>query len=404
MTTTGIAIASRPSRIKPSPSMAARALVIKLRGEGRTIVDFTIGEPDFDTPRHITEAAMRAAMAGETRYTASNGTPELRAAIAEKFARENGLVVDADSIAVGCGAKQLIFAAYAATLDEGDEVIVPAPYWVSYPDMAIVNGGKPVFVACGEDVGFKLTPDRLASAITARTRWLVLNSPNNPAGAVYTADEILALAAVLERHPQVLVMTDEIYEHFVYDGRLAASFAQVASSLADRTLTINGVSKAYAMTGWRIGYATGPQVLIRTITSLLSQSTTCPSSVSQAAAVAALTGNQAFVRRASDSYQQRRDRVVELLAAVPGITCARPDGAFYVYPNVSGLIGKRTLKGDMLGSDLDVTMFFLREGGVAVVDGGAYGLSPYVRISFATSLEAIEAGCTQLREACATLS
>ncbi|ACL55912.1 aminotransferase class I/II-fold pyridoxal phosphate-dependent enzyme [Methylobacterium nodulans] len=401
---TDIVIARRPASIKPSPSIAARALVTQLRAEGREIIDFTLGESDFDTPPHIVEAAYQAARSGETRYTSSNGTKALRAAIVGKFARENGIDFTEAQVVVGCGAKQLIHAAFAATLDEGDEVIVPTPYWVSYPDMAVVNGGVPVIVPVGEETGFKLTPALLGSAITPRAKWLVLNSPNNPSGAVYTPEEIASLAAVLEQHPQVMLMTDEIYEHFVYDGQTAAAFTRVAPQLAGRTLVINGVSKAYAMTGWRIGYAAGPLKLIETITLLLSQSTTCPSSVSQAAAVAALNGDQSFVREANAIYETRRDRIVGLLDAIPGITCARPAGAFYVYPNVSGLLGKRTSDGTTLNSDLDVSLFLLQEAGVAVIDGSSYGLSPYIRISFATSLDTIDAGCAQFRRAVESLA
>ena len=400
---TDITIARRPAAIKPSPSMAARALVLKLRAEGRSIVDFTLGEPDFDTPAHITEAAFAAARKGETRYTAPAGTQALRDAIAAKFGRENGLDVPADRIVVGSGAKQLIATAFAATLDDGDEVVVPAPYWVSYPDMAVMNGGVPVFVDCAEANDFKLTPEQLRGAITPRTKWLVLNSPNNPSGAVYSRAEMAALAEVLAGHPQVLVMTDEIYEHFIYDGATMDSFAAVAPALASRTLTINGVSKAYAMTGWRIGYATGPAALVRTIVNLISQSTSCPSAVSQAAAVAALTGEQGVVREANALYQTRRDRIVALLNDIPGITCRTPGGAFYVYPNVGGLLGRCAPDGAVLRSDVEVGLFLLREAGVAVVDGSSYGLSPYIRISFATSLDEIEEGCARIRRACESL-
>ncbi|MFG1270700.1 aminotransferase class I/II-fold pyridoxal phosphate-dependent enzyme [Xanthobacter versatilis] len=400
---TDILIASRPARIKPSPSMAARALVSKLRASGKDIVDFTLGEPDFDTPEHIIEGAFKAALAGETRYTSPNGTRAMRDAVAAKFKRESGLDFTDDEIVISSGAKQLIFTAFTATLDEGDEVIVPAPYWVSYPDMAIVNGGEPVFVSCSENAGFKLTPDALEQAITPRTKWLVLNSPNNPTGAVYSRAELAALAAVLRQHPQVMVMTDEIYEHFVYDGEVAAAFVQVAPDLADRTLTINGVSKAYAMTGWRIGYGAGPAKLIKAVANLLSQSTSCPSAVSQAAAVIALTGEQGFVRQANAAYEVRRNLIVDRLNALPGVTCTRPAGSFYVYPNVSGLIGMRTAEGENIRSDLDVALFLLREAGVAVIDGSSYGLSPYLRISFATSVEEIERGTDRMKQACQSL-
>ncbi|MCJ2127177.1 aminotransferase class I/II-fold pyridoxal phosphate-dependent enzyme [Methylobacterium sp. J-077] len=397
-------IARRPASIRPSPSIAAKALVTQLRAQGRQIIDLTVGEPDFVTPRPIMEAAQAAMRAGDTHYTASNGTLSLRQAVADKLIRENGLSYTPDDIVVGCGAKQLIQIAFAATLDPGDEVIVPAPYWVSYPDLATLNDGVPVVVACPEEAGFKLSPGQLEAALTPRTKWLVLNSPNNPSGAVYTAAELAALGEVLARHPRVLVMTDEIYEHFVYDGQHQISFARAVPALLERTLTINGVSKAYAMTGWRIGYAAGPRLLARTMTGLLSQSTTCPSSISQAAAVAALSGDQTFVVEARTAYETRRDRTVALLDAIPGIACRRPAGAFYAYPNVAGLIGRRAPDGTRIESDLDVSQLLLRDGNVSVMDGTSYGLSPYLRVSFATSLDAIEAGCAAIARVVATLA
>ncbi|SFM30317.1 aminotransferase class I/II-fold pyridoxal phosphate-dependent enzyme [Methylobacterium pseudosasicola] len=400
---TSISIAHRPASVRPSPSIAAKALVTKLRAEGRRIIDLTVGEPDFVTPRSIMDAAQAAMRAGDTHYTASNGTKSLRQAAANKLMRENGLSYTPDDIVIGSGAKQLIQTALAATLNPGDEVIVPAPYWVSYPDLATLSDGVPVVVACTEEAGFKLLPSQIEAAITSRTKWLVLNSPNNPSGAVYSIAELTALGEVLARHPQVLVMTDEIYEHFIYDGERAISFGRAVPALLERTLTINGVSKAYAMTGWRIGYAAGPRVLAQAMTSLLSQSTTCPSSISQAAALSALSGDQTFVVEARRAYQTRRDRAVSLLDAIPGIACRRPEGAFYAYPNVAGLIGRRTPDGTWIESDLDLSQLLLREGGVSVMDGTSYGLSPYLRVSFATSLETIETGCAAIARVVATL-
>ncbi len=396
-------IARRPASIRPSPSIAAKALVTRLRAEGRHIIDLTVGEPDFVTPRSIVEAAQAAMQAGDTHYTPSNGTLALRQAVVDKLMRENGLRYTTDDIVVGSGAKQLIQTAFAATLDPDDEVVVPAPYWVSYPDLAILNDGVPVVVPCLEEAGFKLSPDQLDAAITPRTKWVVLNSPNNPSGAVYTAAELAALGEVIERHPRVLVMTDEIYEHFVYDGQSQVSFGRAVPALRERSLTINGVSKAYAMTGWRIGYAAGPRLLTKTMTDLLSQSTTCPSSIGQAAAARALSGEQTFVVQARATYETRRDRAVGLLDAIPGISCKRPAGAFYAYPNVAGLIGRRTPDGTRIADDLALAHHLLSAGNVSVMDGTSYGLSPYLRVSFATSLEAIEAGCAAIARVVATL-
>lgn len=395
-------LAARALAIKPSPSMAAKMRVDQLRDEGRDIVDFTVGEPDFDTPAHIVDGAVAAIRAGHTRYTAAAGTQALLKAVQSKFERENALSFGLDQLIVGVGAKQLIFTAFAATVQQGDEVIVPAPFWVSYPDMVLANEGKPVIVVCEEAQGFKLTPQTLAAAITPRTKWLVLNSPSNPTGAVYGADELRALADVLAAHPHVAVLTDEIYEHLCYGDTPMASLARVAPELADRVLTINGVSKAYAMTGWRVGYAGGPRTLIRAMATLISQNTSCVSAVSQAAAVVALTGDQQGVGEARDIYRARRDRVVSLLDAIAGIRCATPDGAFYVYPSVAGLIGRQTPEGKTLDTDLDVVMYLL-DAGVAVLDGGAYGLSPYLRLSFATSMDQIETGCKRIARACAAL-
>ncbi|CAN7376964.1 pyridoxal phosphate-dependent aminotransferase [Pseudorhodoferax sp. LjRoot39] len=396
-------IADRLHVVKPSPSMAAKALVDELRASGRGIVDFTIGEPDFPTPAHIVEAGAAALHEGHTRYTAATGTPALRQAIADKLLRENGLRFATDEIVVGCGAKHIIYNAFAATLNPGDEVIVPAPYWVSYPDMAAIHGGKPVTVPCTAADGFKLTPAALAAAITPRTRWVVLNSPNNPTGAVYTEAELRALYAALRSHPRVWLMLDEIYEHYTYGGARHVSPLQFAPDLAKQALLVNGLSKAYAMTGWRIGYGAGPRQLIKAIALLLSQSTTCPSAMGQAAAAHALAGPQDCVAQAVATFKKRRDRMVALLDAIPGIACTAPDGAFYAFPCVQGLIGKTTPQGKRLASDLDVSMYLLEHAGVACIDGSSYGMSPYLRVSFATALEQIEQGCAQIAAACAAL-
>ncbi|MGJ7501088.1 pyridoxal phosphate-dependent aminotransferase [Variovorax sp. ZT5P49] len=394
-----ILLAQRLGGVKPSPSMAAKTRVDAMRAIGRRIVDFTIGEPDFPTPRHIVEGGVAALMAGHTRYTASNGTPALRQAIADKLQRENALSYKPENIAVGNGAKHIIYNAFAATLNEGDEVIVPAPYWVSYPDMVALHGGTPVVVPSIQGEGFKLMPAALEAAITPRTRWLVLNTPNNPTGAVYTRDELAALGEVLKRHPQVWLMTDEIYEHFVYDGAEHLSPLNVTPELAERTLVINGVSKAYAMTGWRIGYGAGPAALIKAITMLLSQSTSCPNSMSQAAAAIALDGPQQTVAEAAALFGQRRNRMLQMLQALPGFECAPPDGAFYVFPSVAGLIGRTTPAGNVLSSDIDVVHYLLEHAGVAAIDGTSYGMPNHLRMSFATGVDVIDQGGQLLQAA-----
>jgi aspartate aminotransferase len=396
-------LAERARAIKPSPSMAAKTRVDQLRAEGRDIIDFTVGEPDLPTPAHIVQAGIDALNSGDIRYTASAGAKPLLEAVRAKFQRENGLDYGLDELIVGVGAKQLIFTALAATVQAGDEVIIPAPYWVSYPDMVLVNDGTPVVLACPEADGFKLTPQALEHAITPRTKWVLLNTPSNPTGAMYSVEELRALGEVLARHPHVWLMTDEIYEHLAYGDARHASPAAVVPALAGRTLTINGVSKAYAMTGWRLGYAGGPKPLIKAMATLISQSTSCVSAISQSAARVALTADQRCVSDAATIFHARRDRIVALLNAVPGIRCPEPQGAFYVYPSVEGLLDKRTPAGRVLESDLDVVMYLLDEAGVAVLDGAAYGLSPYLRLSFATSMENIEEGCRRINSACAAL-
>lgn len=396
-------LAGRMQAVRPSPSMAAKIRVDALRAQGRRIVDFTIGEPDFPTPAHIVTAGITALVSGDTRYTSSSGTLALRNAIAAKLARENGLDYRPGQVVVGCGAKHIIYNALAATLDAGDEVIVPAPYWVSYPDMVLLQGATPVIVPCRAASGFKIAAADLEAAITPRTRWLILNTPNNPTGAVYGRQDMEAICAVLRRHPHVWLMTDEIYEHFVYGGARHVSPLSVAPDLAARALLVNGMSKAYAMTGWRIGYGAGPDELMKAMTVLLMQSTSCAAAMSQAAAVTALDGPQDCVEQAVRTFAQRRDRIVELLELVPGVECSPPDGAFYVFPSVAGLLGARTPQGKVLENDVDVMMYFLDEAGVATIDGTSYGAPGHLRFSFATSIDQLEAGCAALATAVAAL-
>jgi aspartate aminotransferase len=397
-------IAARIDRIKPSPTVAAGQKARELREAGRDIISLDAGEPDFDTPDSIKEAAIAAIRAGQTKYTAVDGTPALKAAIAAKFKRENGLDYGLDQITVGVGGKHVLFNALMATVNPGDEVIVPAPYWVSYPDMTLLAEGTPVIVACPPEKGFKLQPEDLERAITPRTKWLVLNSPGNPTGAAYTRTELLALADVLLRHPQVHILNDDMYEHLVYDGFEFTTIAQVAPALYDRTLTVNGVSKSYAMTGWRIGYAGGPAPLIKAIAKIQSQSTTNPSSISQAAAVAALNGPQDFIAERAAVFQERRDLVVGMLNQAKGITCHRPEGAFYVFPSCAGVIGRRTPAGKIIETDEEFALYLLMEAGVSVVFGAAFGLSPFFRISYATSTQLLEEACRRIQRACGNLA
>ena len=372
-------------RFGASPTVAMTTRAAALRAGGADIVALAAGEPDFDTPAHIRAAAVAAMERGETRYTAVDGTAELKAAVAEKFVRDNGLTYAPDEITVGSGGKHVIWNALLATLEPGDEAIVPAPYWVSYPDMVRFCGAEPVIVPAGPEAGFRLSAEALEAAITPRTKWLILNSPGNPTGAGYRADDLAALAEVLERHPRVHVLCDDIYEHIAYPGFDFATLAAVAPDLKERILTVNGVSKAYAMTGWRIGFAGGPAPLIAAIRKLQSQSTTNPCSISQAAAVAALTGPQDYLAEARAAFHRRRDFVVGALNAMEGIDCPEPDGAFYVYPSVAGLVGRTSARGRALDDDRAVAEALLEEAGVAVVFGSAFGLSPHIRISYAAS-------------------
>jgi len=392
-------IASRLSRIKPSPTLAVTAKAAELKAQGRDIIGLGAGEPDFDTPDNVKQAAVAAIARGETKYTAVAGTMALRQAIAAKFKRENGLDYPPERITVGCGGKQVIYNALMATLNPGDEVIIPAPYWVSYPDMVMLAEGTPVFVPCPEANGFKLTPEALAKAISKRTKWLILNSPNNPTGAAYTRAELQALAEVLLGHTHVLVLTDDIYEHMVYDGFVFATIAEVEPRLYERTLTVNGVAKAYAMTGWRVGYAGGPKELIGAMNSIQSQSTTHTASISQAAAVEALNGPQDFIAERNAVFHSRRDMVVALLNGIEGLSCRTPEGAFYVYPSCAGAIGKTTPDGKRIEGDGDYIAYLLEAAGVAAVQGEAFGLSPYFRISYATSTEALREACARIKRA-----
>ena len=398
-----IKLAHRVTSMRVSPSVAAAQKVRDLKAAGRQILDLTVGEPDFDTPDTIKAAAMSAITSGQTKYTPVNGTLALRQAIRHDYQSRLSIEVGMDEICVGGGAKQILFLALMATVEAGDEVIIPAPYWVSYPDMVMANGGTPVIVSCGEEVGFKLTPAALEAAITENTRWVVLNSPSNPTGAAYHPDELDALAKVLRRHSHVMVLSDEIYDRIWYADFKAASLVTVAPDLKDRCLVVNGVSKSYAMTGWRIGYASGPVPLINAINKLQSQMSSCPSSISQAAAAAGLTGDQSGVGETVKVYRARRDRAHALINAIPGLSCALPDGAFYLFPCCKGVIGKKTPEGKVIASDQDFVLYLLDSAGVATVHGGAYGLEPYFRLSTATSMEVLEASCAAIAQAVAKL-
>ena len=397
-------IADRLNRIKPSPSSMATQRSRALKAAGHDVVGLTAGEPDFDTPPNVIEAVVRAMAASKTKYTDIGGTPELKAAVRDKFLRENQLEYSTAEVIVGTGGKQVIFNALMATVQKGVEVIVPAPFYVSYPDIVMLAGGTPVPVTCPPEKGFKLQPEDLEKAITPRTRWLILNAPNNPSGAVYSRQELRALADVLVRHPQVWVLSDDMYEHILFDGREFCTMAQVAPELKERTLTVNGVSKAYAMTGWRIGYCVGPLELIKAITKLQSQSTSNPSSIGQAAALEALTGPQGFIAERTQIFQDRRDSVVAQLNAILGITCHLPEGAFYVFPSCAGMIGKKTPTGHLIQTDEDFVLYLLDSEKLAGVHGAAYGSAPFFRFSFATSMAVLNEGCARLKRACAQLT
>ncbi len=393
----------RAATIKSSPSMAVSMAAKAMRANGENVLDLSLGEPDFDTPAHIVEAAIGAMRSGKTRYTAPDGLPELRHAIVDKFKRENGLDYALDEVSIGNGAKQILFNAFLGTLEPGDEVIVPAPYWVSYTDLVILHGGLPKVIACGVEDNFKITPERLEAAITPKTRWFLFNSPSNPTGAIYTADELKALGEVLAHHPRVAIMSDEIYEHIVCGDTPFTSFAIACPDLRDRTLIINGVSKAYAMTGWRLGYAAGPKELTRVLNKLQSQSTTCPSSITQVAAVAALNGPQDFVRTAVAEYKARGELVTKGFGAIAGLEVRAPEGAFYLFPKCSAYIGKVTPDGTLITNDTMLASYLLTEGKVATVPGAAFGVEPYIRLSFATSRENLTAAIERTSDALAQL-
>lgn len=391
------------NRIQPSATLAMTQRVGELKRSGIDIIGLSAGEPDFDTPDFVKEAAIAAIRAGKTKYTDVGGTPELRAAVAAKFLRDNRLTYSTDQVIVSVGGKHTLFNALCATVDAGDEVIIPAPYWVSYPDIVAYAGGTPVFIAAGAGQGYKISPEQLDAAITPATRWLILNSPSNPTGAAYSANELAALGEVLRRHPQVLILTDDMYEHVWYADTPFATIAEVCPDLYDRTLTVNGCSKAFAMTGWRIGFAGGPQWIVKAMAKLQSQSTSNPCSIAQAAATAALNGPQDFLEERNIAFQQRRDMVVAMLNDAPGLDCPTPEGAFYVYPDASGCMGKTTPDGKLIDSDSALIDYFIESARVAAVPGHAFGLSPAFRISYATSLDVLKDACRRIQLACADL-
>ena len=396
--------ATRLAKVNPSPTMAITRLALELKAAGKNVLGLAAGEPDFDTPEHVKDAAIAAMKKGDTKYTAVDGTPALKKAICDKFLRENGLTYKPSQITVGNGGKQVIYNAMMATVSAGDEVIIPAPYWVSYPDMVNLAEGTPVFVAAGPEKSFKITPEDLEKAITPRTKWLIFNSPSNPTGAAYTRAELRGLADVLLRHPHVWILADDIYEHLVYDGFEFTTLAQIEPALYGRTLTVNGVSKAYNMTGWRIGYAGGDETLIKRMGEIQGHSTSNPSSISQAAAVGALNGPQDFMLKQRAVFQERRDRLVKALNAIEGLSCLTPEGAFYVYPSCAGLIGRKTPDGKVLQTDADFVRYLLESEGVAVVHGAGFGFSPFFRISYATATEALDDACVRIKRACEKLT
>ena len=397
-------VARTLERVKPSPTMAITNKAREMKAAGFDVIGLGAGEPDFDTPDNIKDAAVEAIKRGETKYTAVDGIPELKQAIAEKFQRENGLVYKPAEITVGSGGKQVLYNALLATLDPGDEVIIPSPYWVSYPDIVLLAGAEPVIVHAKFEDDFKLTPAALEAAITPKTKWFIFNSPSNPTGAAYTRDEIKALTDVLLKHEHVWILSDDIYEHLVYDGFEFSTAAAVEPKLKDRTLTLNGVSKAYSMTGWRIGYAGGPAPLIKAIATLQSQSTSNPCSISQWAALEALRGPQDFLKDWRKSFQERRDLVVSMLNQAKGLHCPTPEGAFYVYPSCEGCIGKKTREGVTIANDEVFATTLLQEEGVAVVHGAAFGVSPFFRISYATGIKPLEEACRRIQRFCGNLS
>jgi aspartate aminotransferase len=396
-------VSNNLKRIKPSPTLAATQKARELKAAGKDVISLGAGEPDFDTPDNIKQAAIKAINNGDTKYTAVDGTPALKDAIIKKFKRENNLDYRADQITVGAGGKHVIYNAMVATLNEGDEVIVPAPYWVSYPDIVLLAGGTPVFLECSENQGFKINASELERSITKKTKWLILNSPSNPTGACYSENDIREIAKVLIKHPHVYILSDDIYEHVIYEGFNFFTIAQI-EELKERVLTMNGVSKAYAMTGWRIGYAAGPKEIVKAIAKIQSQSTTNPSSISQAAAVEALNGTQDFIKERATSFQERRDFVVKALNEIEGINCLNPNGAFYVFPSCKDLIGKKDSNGNEIKTDTDFVQFLLENSSVAVVQGSAFGLEGFFRISYATSMENLKKAMERIKSFCESLS
>ncbi|MEV8466515.1 pyridoxal phosphate-dependent aminotransferase [Fluviibacterium sp. DFM31] len=392
------------ARVKPSPTIAVTTKAAELRAAGKDVIGLGAGEPDFDTPQNIKDAAVAAIAAGKTKYTAPDGIPELKQAICAKFKRDNGLDYAPAQVSVGTGGKQILYNALMATLNPGDEVVIPAPYWVSYPDMVLLAGGEPVIAEATAENAYKLTPEALEAAITPKTKWLIFNSPSNPSGAAYSRAELKGLTDVLMRHPHVWVMSDDMYEHLVYDDFDFCTPAEVEPALYDRTLTVNGVSKAYAMTGWRIGYAAGPKELIGAMRKIQSQSTSNPCSISQWAAVEALNGTQDFIPVNNETFKRRRDLVVAMLNDCDGITCPTPEGAFYVYPSIAACIGKTSGAGTVIENDETFATALLEETGVAVVFGAAFGTSPCFRVSYATSDEALTEACGRIKAFCAALS
>jgi len=390
-------------KIKPSPTLAVTQKAKELKAAGKDVIGLGAGEPDFDTPENIKQAAIDAINRGETKYTAVDGTPKLKKAIVEKFRKENELNYDLNQISVGTGGKQIIYNAMMATVNQGDEVIIPAPYWVSYPDIVLLAGGNPIIIKCSENENFKITPEKLKDSITVKTKWLILNSPSNPTGSCYSEKEIKSLAKVLIENKQVHILSDDIYEHIIYGNFNFFTIAQI-KELKDRTLTMNGVSKSYAMTGWRIGYGAGPTEIIKAMAKIQSQSTTNPSSISQAAAVEALNGTQNFIIERSKAFQERRDFVVKSLNEIKGLNCLNPDGAFYVFPNCSKLLNKKDKKGKLLKTDSDFVESLLENNGVAVVQGSAFGLENYFRISYATSMQNLKNALKKISEFCDSLS
>ncbi len=390
-------------RIKPSPTLAVSQKARELKAAGKEVISLGAGEPDFDTPENIKQAAIEAINRGETKYTAVDGTPNLKAAIVVKFKRENNLNYELNQISVGTGGKQIIYNAIMATVNPGDEVIIPAPYWVSYPDIVLLAGGNPVIVKCSENENFKITPEKLENSITSKTKWLIINSPCNPTGSCYSADEIKALATILIKNKHVYILSDDIYEHIIYGKFKFFTIAQI-NELKDRTLTMNGVSKSYAMTGWRIGYGAGPSEIIKAMAKIQSQSTANPSSISQAAATEALNGPQDFILKSSEAFQERRDFIVKSLNEIKGLNCLNPDGAFYVFPNCSKFLNKKDKKGNLLKTDSDFVESLLENNGVAVVQGSAFGLEGYFRISYATSMQNLKNALKKISEFCYSLS